>query len=83
MLVIIKLGQSFRKRWVKRMDIRDLLDKANRKLLKVCSDAPDCLLISNIIPKKKETKYHLRNETALISCLEIYSQTDRCKNVCK
>jgi len=47
----------------KRMDIRDLLERADRKLLKLCSVDPDCPL-NNIIPKKKETKCNLRNRTA-------------------
>jgi len=37
------------------MDIRDLLEKADRKLFKVRSVEPDCSL-SKIIPEKKETK---------------------------
>ena len=45
------------------MDIRDLLEKANKKLFKVRSVDPDCPL-SNIIPKKKKTKYQLRNKSA-------------------
>ena len=43
----------------KRIDIRDLLEKADRKLFKVRSVDPDCPL-SKIIPKKKEAKYNLR-----------------------
>ena len=46
------------------MDIRELLEKADKKLFKVRSVDPDCQL-SIIIPKKKETKYQLRN-----NCLE-------------
>ena len=47
------------------MDTRDLLEKADRKLFKVRSvDPADCPL-SNIIPKIKETKYHLRDRTAI------------------
>ena len=45
------------------MDIRELLEKADKKLFKVRSVDPDCPL-SNIIPKKKETKYQLRNKSA-------------------
>ena len=45
------------------MDIREVLEKADKKLFKVRSVDPDCLL-SNIIPKKKEIKYQLRNKTA-------------------
>ena len=45
------------------MDIRELLEKADKKLFKVRSVDPDCQL-SNIIPKKKETKYQLRNKSA-------------------
>ena len=45
------------------MDIRELLGKADKKLFKVRSVDPDCPL-SNIIPKKKEIKYQLRNKSA-------------------
>ena len=45
------------------MDIRELLEKADKKLFKVRSVDPNCPL-SNIIPKKKETKYQLRNKSA-------------------
>ena len=45
------------------MDISELLEKPDKKLYKVRSVDPDCPL-SNIIPKKKETKYQLRNKTA-------------------
>ena len=41
------------------MDIRELLEKADRVRL-VDPDCPP----SNIIPKKKETKYQLRNKSA-------------------
>ena len=57
------------------MDIRELLVKADKKLFKVRSVDPNCPL-SQIIPKKKETKYQLRNKTA--HCPEI--KTDRLKN---
>ena len=45
------------------MDIREVLEKADKKLFKVRSVDPDYPL-SNIIPKKKEIKYQLRNKTA-------------------
>ena len=45
------------------MDIRELLEKADKKLFKVRLVDPDCPL-SNILPKKKETKYQLRNKSA-------------------
>ena len=45
------------------MDIRELLEKADKKLFKARSVDPDCPL-SNIIPKKKETEYLLRNKSA-------------------
>ena len=45
-----------RKYTSKRMDIRELLVKADKKLFKVRSVDPDCPL-SNIIPKKKDTNY--------------------------
>ena len=47
----------------KRIDDRDLLEEADRKLFKVCTVDPGCPF-SNIIVKKKETKYHLRDRTA-------------------
>ena len=52
-----------RKDTFKRTDIRELLEKVDKKLFKVRSVDPDCQL-SNIIPKKKETKYQLRNKSA-------------------
>ena len=53
------LGRCFKRKYTsKRMDIRELLEKADKKLFKVRSVDPDCPL-SNIIPKKKETKYDL------------------------
>ena len=58
------------------MDIRDLLEKADKKLFKVHSVDPDCPL-SNTIPKKKQTKYLLRNKSA--HCPDI--KNDRFKNV--
>ena len=59
------------------MEIRELLEKADKKLSKVRSVDTDCPL-SNIIPKKKETKYQLRNKTAHRPEIE----TERFKNVC-
>ena len=44
------------------MDIRELLEKADRKLFKARSADPDCPLV-NIIPNKKDLKYHIRNRT--------------------
>ena len=58
------------------MDIRELLEKADKKLSKVRSVDTDCPL-SDIIPKKKETKYQLRNKTTHRPEIE----TDRFKNV--
>ena len=58
------------------MDIRELLEKADKKLFKVHSVDPDCPL-SNIIPKKKETKYQLRNRSAH----RPYIKTGRFKSV--
>ena len=60
----------------KRMDIRELLEKADKKIFKVSSVDPDCTL-SNIIPKKKKTKYQLRNKSAHRPDIK----TDRFKNV--
>ena len=45
------------------MDIRELLEKPDKKIFKVRSVDPDRPL-SNVIPKKKETKYQLRNKSA-------------------
>ena len=59
-----------------RMDIRELLEKADKKIFKVRSVDPDRPL-SNIIPKKKETKYQLRNKSAHRPDIK----TDRFKNV--
>ena len=44
------------------MDIREVLEKADKKLYTVRSVDPNCPL-SNIIPKKKETKYQLRKKS--------------------
>ena len=60
----------------KRIDIRELLEKADKKIFKVRSVDPDRPL-SNIIPKKKETKYQLRNKSAHRPDIK----TDRFKNV--
>ena len=58
------LDRCFKRKYTfKRMDIRELLEKTDKKLFKVRSADPDCQL-SNIIPKKKETKYQLKNKTA-------------------
>ena len=71
------LDRCFKRKYTsKRMDIRELLEKADRKLFKVRSVDPDCPL-SNIIPKKKETKYLLRNKSAHRPDIK----TDRFKNV--
>ena len=58
------------------MEIRERLEKADKKLFEVRSVDPDCQL-SNIIPKKKETKYQLRNKSAHRPDIK----TDRFKNV--
>ena len=58
------------------MDIQELLEKADMKLFKVRSVDPDCPL-SNIIPKKEERKYLLRNKSAHRPDIK----TDRFKNV--
>ena len=70
------LDRCFKRKYIsKRMDIRELLVKADKKLFKVRSVDPDCPL-SNIIPKKKDTKYQLRNKTAHRPEIK----TDRFKN---
>ena len=58
------------------MDIWEVLEKADKKLFKVRSVDPDCPL-SNIIPRKKEMKYQIRNKTAYRPEIK----TDRIKNV--
>ena len=79
-LMVIKnfLDRCFKRKYTsKRMDIRELLEKADKKLFKVRSVDPDCTL-SNVIPKKpKETKYLLRNKSAHRPDIK----TDRFKNV--
>ena len=61
------LDRCFKMKYTsKRMDIRELLEKAHKKLFKVRSVDPDCPL-SNIIPKKKETNYLLRKKKVLIA----------------
>ena len=71
------LDRCFKRKYTsKRMDIQELLEKADKKLFKVRSVDPDCPL-SNIIPKKKETKYLLRNKSAHRPKIK----TDRFKNV--
>ena len=71
------LDRCFKRKYTsKRMDIRELLEKADKKLFKVRSVDPDCQL-SNIIPKKKGTMYQLRNKSAQRPDIK----TDRFKNV--
>jgi len=56
-----------RKNVSKRIDSRDLLEKADRKLFQACSVDPDCpLAVSKIIPKKKETNTILETELSII-----------------
>ena len=70
------LNICFKRKYMsKRMDIREPLVKADKKLFKVRSVDPDCPL-SHIIPKKKETKYQLRNKTEHLPEIK----TDRFKN---
>ncbi|CAH3140181.1 unnamed protein product [Porites lobata] len=58
------LDRCFKRKYTsKRMDIRELLEKADKNLFKIRSVDPDCQL-SNILPKKKETRYQLRNKSA-------------------
>ena len=71
------LDRCFKSRYTaKRMDIRELLEKADKKLFKVRLVDPDCP-ISNIIPKKRETNYLLRKKSAHRPDIK----TDRFKNV--
>ena len=71
------LDRCFKRKYTsKRMDIRELLEKADKKLFKVRSVDPDFPL-NNIIPKKKETEYLLRNKSAHHPDVK----TDRFKNV--
>ena len=56
------LDRCFKRKYTsKRMDIQELLEKADKKLFKVRSVDPDSQL-SNIIQKKKETNYLLRKK---------------------
>ena len=58
------MDRCFKRKYTsKRMDIRELLEKAGKKIFKVRSVDPDCPL-NNIIPKKRETKNQLRNKSA-------------------
>ena len=58
------LDRCFKRKYTsKRMDIQELLEKADKKLSKVRSVDPNCPL-SNIILKKDERKYLLRNKSA-------------------
>ena len=60
------LVRCFKRKYTsKRLNIRELLEKENKKLFVFVfrSVDPNCPL-SNIIPKKKETKYHLRKKSA-------------------
>ena len=53
------VDRCFKRKYTsKRTDIRELLEKADKKLFKVRSVDPDCPL-SNIIQKKKETNYRI------------------------
>ena len=71
------MDRCFKREYIsKRIDIRELLEKADKKIFKVRSVDPDRPL-SNIIPKKKETKYQLRNKSAHRPDIK----TDRFKNV--
>ena len=71
------LDGCFKRKYTsKRMGIRELLEKADKKLFKLRSVDPDCQL-SNIIPKKKGTMYQLRNKSAQRPDIK----TDRFKNV--
>ena len=71
------LDRCFKRKYTsKRMDIRELLEKADKKLFKVRSVDPDCPL-SNIIPKKEERKELLRNKSAHRPDIK----TNRFKNV--
>ena len=71
------MDRCFKRKYTsKRIDIRELLEKADKKIFKLRSVDPDCAL-SHIIPKKKETKYQLRNRSARRPDIK----TDRFKNV--
>ena len=79
-LMIIQnfLDRCFKTKYIsKRMDIRDLLEKTDRKLFKVRSVDSNCQL-SNIIPKEKETKYNLGNRR---TAHRTDINSDRFKNV--
>ena len=71
-LTVIKnvLDRCFKRKYTsKRMDIREFLEKTDKKLFKVPRSVdPDCSL-GDIIPKKKETKYQLRNRNVFVNRL--------------
>ena len=71
------MDRCFKRKYTsKRLDIGELLEKADKKIFKVRSADLVCPL-SNIIPKKNETKYQLRNKSAHRPDIK----TDRFKNV--
>ena len=70
------MARCFKRKYTsKRLDIQELLENADKKIFKVRSVDP-IYPLSNI-PKKKETKYQLRNKSAHRPDIK----TDRFKNV--
>ena len=65
-----------RKFMSKNVNIRDLLEKADKTLYKKRSNDPECLFFQ-FLPKEKNMRYNLRNTSASVP--RIY--TDRFKNV--
>ena len=65
-----------RKFMSKNVNIRDLLEKADKTLYKKRSNDPECPFFQ-FLPKEKNTRYNLRNTS--VSVPRIY--TDRFKNV--
>ena len=66
------MDRCFKRKYTsRRLDIRELLEKADKKIFKVCSADPVCPL-SNIIPKKLRKKQNTNSSPGY---------TDRFKNV--
>ena len=72
----IVVTSSKRKFMSKNVNIRDLLEKADKTLYKKRSNDPECPFFQ-FLPKEKNTRYNLRNTSVFVP--RIY--TDRFKNV--
>ena len=71
------LDRCFKRKYTsKRMDIRELLEKADKKLFKVRSVDPDCRSVTSFRRRKKQTIYSEKR-----SAHRPDIKTDRSKNV--